>query len=188
MPEEEIITGDTLPSNEDGESAAQSNGAVTLTELLNKELGKNFTSDEAALKAVKDTFSYVGKKTEDIAKEVQAKDPQANPSEVRELAKRIEELEFYKANPDFEKAKDVINALDKGEGASAVVKTEQFKEIWKKVSGYDEVTQSKSVLQSNPKLGQIKDKLTEAREASTSGNDSKARESATQAVIDAYEL
>ena len=44
---------------------------MTLSEI-NAALGKNFPNKEAALKSFKDTFSYVGKKVEDVKKEVMA--------------------------------------------------------------------------------------------------------------------
>jgi len=189
MPEEEIITSETLP-DEGGQEAVNSDGAsVSLKDLLSAELGKSFASDEDALKAVKDTFSYVGKKKDDIAKEVKEQLPSASSNEVAELTRRLTDLEFYKSKPEYEGAKDIIAALSKnGETPDKVIESKIFKDIWEKTKGYDEVQKSKSVLQSNPRLGQAMDKMTQAREASDKGDTNSARDSAIEAVREAFEI
>ena len=181
MSDELDTTEGTLPDQGGEPAANEAEQTVGLAELLGKELGKTFPDDETALKAVKDTFSYVGKKQE----------TKAAPVDTNNFVPRreFEDLAFYSENPEYKSAKDLIQALDKeGKGAAAVVASDQFKSVYEKVKSYDETQQSKSVLQSNPRLGQVVDKLTQAREASSAGDSSKAAQLATRSVIEAFEL
>lgn len=59
----ESLSDDVDVASADGEGAAseQVSEQVSIKDILGKELGKTFESDEAALKSVKDTFSFVGK-------------------------------------------------------------------------------------------------------------------------------
>ena len=171
--------------------------ALTLSEL-NEHLGKTFPNKDAALKAFKDTFSYVGKKKEDIEKEVRA--GIQNDSRIDTLAKElaIERNErFYDRNPQY--ADPSIRKIIESTGKSPqeVVNSEEFKSVFTKVAEYDKSQKLRTVLESNPRLASSKDALTKALEiqetAFKSGNfqgQSKddVEKLATQAVKQAYEM
>lgn len=138
--------------------------AMTLEEL-NNTLGKSFKNKESALKSLKDTFSYVGKKIEDVRNEVvsEVKTNEATEKLAKEVAELKKEM-FYKDHPDYANPA-IRNFIEKiGGNPSEVVNSKEFKEIFDKVSGFDKSTQLRTVLDSNPRLMAVKDNLTKAKE------------------------
>lgn len=138
--------------------------AMTLEEL-NNTLGKSFKNKESALKSLKDTFSYVGKKIEDVRNEVvsEVKTNEATEKLAKEVAELKKEM-FYKDHPDYANPA-IRNFIEKiGGNPSEVVNSKEFREIFDKVSGFDKSTQLRTVLDSNPRLMAVKDNLTKAKE------------------------
>lgn len=161
---------------------------VSIKDVLSEHLGKDFPDDETALKAVKDTFSYVGKAGQEV-KELKNKLASLKPenlNRVEELERAIKETQFYADNPDYKPYKDIINSF-KGQTPDEVVNSEAFKTVFGKMKSYDESEKSKSVLSSNPRLGQITDKMSQAREAQSKGNADMAAKFAVDAIADAYD-
>lgn len=155
---------------------------MTLAEL-NKHLGKNFPTKEAAFKALSDTFSYVGKKKEDIEKEVKATIAVTDKTEA--LAKELGAIRkdmFFKDNPAYAPYRGLIEKL--GGNPAEVVSTAEFKEVFTKASGYDEVQSKRTVLDSNPRLAATKDKISKAKEAQAKGE--LQGEALENAVVGAY--
>lgn len=194
--QEENITPEALPDASQL-NAPDANGTVgsvpasglTLEEL-NSTLGKNFPTKEAALKSVKDTFSYVGKKLEDVKKEVVT---EVKASEATEkLAKELEEMRkerFYDKNPQYAdpSLRKLIEAS--GQKPDEFVNTPEFKDIFTRVSGYDESQKLKTVLESNPRLSSSRDSLVKAQELREKGASTDSVESlVAQAVKEAYDL
>ena len=162
--EEDNNTLDAL-SDESQLNSADAEGTVsnesnqenmTLKEM-NELLGKNFKDKATALKSVKDTYSYVGKRKEDIIKEVGGSN-----SEIANELKSIKDNMFFDKNPDYAPYKGLIAKM--GDNPVDVVNSEDFKAIFEKAKGFDENQKLKSVLVSNPRLAQTKDALTKARE------------------------
>lgn len=150
--------------------------ALTLDEI-NSALGKNFKDLPTALKSVKDTYSYVGKRKEDIIKEVGGSN-----NEIASELKTIKDNMFFDKNPDYAPYKSLISKM--GENPVDVVNSEEFKTIFEKAKGFDESQKLKSVLTSNPRLAQTKDALTKAREA---GNTDDRDRLVAQAVLASIE-
>lgn len=162
-------------------SAVSSNTADALSlNELNSFLGKNFTSKESALKSLKDTQSYVGKKTEDITKKI---DP--NQFISRE---QYETDMFYSRNAEFStpEVREVIDAMAKAKGLSPkdVVASDTFKAVFSKVKGYDESQSLRSVLETNPRLASTRDSFTKGAEHLQSGNRDAGEALITKAVLD----
>lgn len=170
----------------DGKEAVDNIESESIKDILSKELGKEFPTDEAALKSVKDTFSYVGKKKEDIKEEVKKEEPQTDDFVSR---KEFEESTFYAKHPEYEPYKGIIGALKNATENSLdeVVKADDFKAVYEKAAAHDESEKSKSVLQTNPRLGKVTDKMTQAKEASAKGDTTAAKDLAVAGVIEAYE-
>lgn len=150
-------------------SAEKTAENMTLSEL-NEALGKSFKDKTSAIKSLKDTFSYVGKKVADIKKEVVSEVKTTEATD--KLAKELEEMRkerFYDKNPQF--AEPAVRKLIEriGGSPSDVVNSEEFKTIFSKVSGYDESQKLRTVLESNPRLASSKDALTKARELQSKG-------------------
>lgn len=216
----EDITDKTLPdagTKADGGDAAASSD-VSIAKTLSSVLGKEFDSDETALKAVKDTFSYVGgvgqyKQTikqvqenlglsseaevlqhmQELAKQAPREQTPSNtgvdPSEIAQIKRQLEEVTFYKENPQLEAHKDILSEMRdmSGKSLSELAKSESFKGVLDKATAYDESQKKKSVLESNPRLGQVRDKVSQSRKAADDGDLATAKNLAVQAVIDAME-
>ena len=186
---EETITEETTPETQpEGGSDGDPTGE-SVREAIGAVLGKTFETDEMALKSIKDTQSYVGKRVEDIKAEIEQK-PAEKPIEKSDFVSReeFEESNFYAKNSEYEPYKNIVNSFkEDGKSLSEIVKSDNFKEIYDKVKSYDETQKTKSVLQSNPRLSSASDKMTQAKEATEKGNSDKAADLAVGAVIDAFE-
>ena len=185
MSEQDILTDSSLSDKSDGGDGGVSEDESSLSlEELNAKLGKNFPSKEAALKSIKDTFSFIGKKQE-------AKAPQIDTSQFasREDLESIREENFFSKNPDYEPYKDLINGLKKeGQTLSDVVNQDAFKGIYEKAKAGDEIAKAKSVLQSNPRIGMATNKMAEAKDLLNDGKSDEAGDKAVAAVLDVYGL
>lgn len=156
---------------------------------LNQRLGKNFPDVETALKSIEDTNSYVGRKKEDIEREVLAR--VNNTAETNKLAQEIEGLRkdnFYRDNPQY--AKPEVRALIEkfGGDPAKVVDDVAFKPVFEKMKGYDETQNLRTVLDSNPRLASSRDVLEKARESiEKSGRRNEATETEiANAILDIY--
>jgi hypothetical protein len=222
----EPITDETDVISSDGTEAASN----AVKDILSNVLGKDFVSDEDAIKSVKDTYQYVGKAgkyqkaveavmtakglSEDNAVKFIMDSATKEPEETTGTAKDIvdgapvrgnnnqddskfisreefEEKTFYAENKEYEPYKELISALRKEKGLtspSEVIELDSFKGIYEKAKAADEIEKSKSVLSTNPRLGQAVDRLTQAREASAAGKVATAASLVADSVIEAYEL
>lgn len=141
---------------------------------LNSLLGKNFKDKATALKSVKDTYSYVGKRKEDITKELSS-----GTENVTKELKEIKSNMFFDKNPDYVQYRSLMEKM--GDNPVDVANMPEFKGIFEKAVGYDKNQNLKSVLVSNPRLAMSKDNLTKAREATSVDERERL---ATQAVLD----
>ncbi len=195
--QEDNITPDTLPdasqlnaAGADGAVGSVSAGVDSLSlSELNTLLNKDFKDKDTALKSVKDTFAFVGKKKDQFESEILAKI--GNDKRIDTLAQElaIERKErFYDKNPQYASMRTLIDKL--GSNPSEVVNSPEFKEIHTKVSGYDESTKLRTVLESNPRLASSRDALTKAKEMQMNGSGSQAEHDSliVNAVKDAFDL
>lgn len=184
--EDEDLTKDTQ-SDEDGAEAVGSEGVAEMSlKEINEALGKDFPDKETALKSIKDTYSYTGKRKEDIINEYKKQAGESElASKVSSLENMLRDANFYAENPQYKPYKDVISKF--GNNPEEVIKDPVFQSTYKKASAYDETEKSKSVLHSNPRLGRITDKITEARDAIKAGDVNKAQDAAVLAVLNAFE-
>jgi len=195
MENEEINTSESIPGAEQNVPAAEGTENVSEVDGLTLEelsalSGRTFPSKDAALKAIKDTFSYVGKLGQEVKQLKQQVAPSVQPpaeliQKVESLERVVNETSFYKDHPEYEPYKDLIASM--GAEPRKVVESQTFKTYFEKARTADQFTQSKSVLHTNPRLGQVTDKLSRAREAQKAGDSTTARTSAVGAVLDAYE-
>lgn len=117
--------------------------------------------------------------------------PVSQPSADVVTRKEFEEVMFYKDNPDVAPFKTVISAVAKetGKPLSEVVQLDEVKSLIEAKKANDTAEQNKSVLHSNPRLGVVQDKITQAQEAlkGTAPNFEAASAAATAAVLEAFE-
>ncbi len=168
------------------EPAPSDPNQMTLSEL-NAFLGKNFKNKDDALRSVKETFSYVGKKKEDIERDVLARISQDDKTNA--IAKEVENMRkdmFYKDNPQFVPYRNVIEKV--GGNPAEVVASEGFKDLFAKAQGFDESQKLKTVLESNPRLASTKDAFSKAKELQKQGAPTDQVESlVVRGVLDALE-
>lgn len=170
---ETVETKDTLPES-------QLRG-LSLDEL-NGTLGKQFKDKESAIKAIKDTFSYVGKKVDQVEAELK------NNGFISK--RELEEIMFYRDNAEFAANKDIIDAYATKFGISPAeaVKSSALSGLLAKASKADAYENNQSVIESNPRLVATKSNLDKAKDlAFKKGGSDQMQSLVAKAVLDAYE-
>lgn len=148
-PSTETLAGDTHVESSDGGVTVQS-PALSL-DAINATLGSTFKDPETALRALKDTQSFVGKRKEDIANEVKqslAPSDVASKSDIQALKADL----FYSQNPQYKPYQSMINKL--GADPAEVANLPEFKEVFEKAQKADEIDNSRSVVSSNSRLSE----------------------------------
>lgn len=198
---------------EGGEGADKSQQDVSLKDKLGEALGKEFPDDETALKAVKDTFNFVGeignikelKSAMGQLQKVFNTDQKGVLNKVDEIVKTggtgkidptkfvaksdFDRSNFYLNNPDYKPYTRLVEIYQKAnpdKSREEIVEMDDFKEDFDKIKAHDETEKSKSVLKSSPRLGKMTDKISEAREAADKGDHATAEQKAVEAVTEAY--
>lgn len=213
MSEEELNNPSTTVPESSGE---QSEGvenvaeAKAIKDILGEAIGRNFKSDEDAIKSVKETFSYVGKAGQieknynDLIKQINMDNEQDNvvqdttiaeqnpvdfTSEIKKVEEKFSEELFYSKNPQYEPYREVLTALKTthGKSLSEVVQNDSFKNLYEAAEAKAQADKAKTVLESNSRLGQVVDKFTEAKEMMEKSPEA-AKDLATKAVLDVYNL
>lgn len=149
MDQSNNLTDDTLAGANQldaSDGGAAVDNTLSLTEL-NQFLGKNFKDKSTALSALKETQSFVGRKLE-------AANPAPSSADTTLTAKvqSLEEEVFYSQNPQYKDLRPLINKM--GGSPSEVVGTPEFQAVFEKAKVADEVQKTKSVVNSNARLGQ----------------------------------
>lgn len=146
----------------DGAHVTSPDGGVTVVkpaltlEEMNATLGSTFTDIESAKKGLKDTFTYVGKRKEDIIQEIKASStPVATPDvaskgDIQALRNEL----FYSQNPQFKPYQGMLSQL--GADPAEVVNRPDVKGVIEKAQAADVVANNKSVVSSNSRLSQSK--------------------------------
>lgn len=149
---------------------------------LNEELGTNYATPQKALEGLKNLKSFVGSKVETVKEKVL--------DEGKFITKEQYEQDlFYSRNADLAPYRDLINAradVLKTTPANVVESDPVIKSTLEKLRGYDDTEKAKSVLMSNPRLGQVTDALEVARAAADKGDFNVANDNAVKAVMDAF--
>lgn len=171
-----------------GEGVSGENASDLSLSELNSVLGKQFPSKDAALKAVKDTFGYVGKVGQ-LEKQVSELRGKLETTKAPEFEAKLSELErtvkvdkFYSQHPEYKDYDKLISSM--GSDPAQVVESEVFKSAFQKLQAADAIEKSRSVLHSNPRLGQVSDKIQQAQNSLSEGNRSEAAKLAVEAVVD----
>jgi hypothetical protein len=131
--------------------------AISLKELKDV-LGKEFLTKDAALKAVKDTFSYVGKK--ETPKEV----TKSSSSEIEELKSEL----FFTQNPDLKDTRPILEALamKNSQSLREVAESDYFKDTLTKIKGFAENQEKRTVTEGGRRFdGGSEDTQKEFKEA-----------------------
>ena len=179
----ESLTGGAAVASESSvekETVSSVESEALSLKKLNEYLGKTYKDPESALKSIKDTFSYVGKKVE--AKPAET----SNNTDVAKQLKEMRDELFYSKNPQYESYRKTIAAM--GESPAEVVAREEFKSVFEKATNYDKIQKSKTVLESNPRMGTVRSKQQEARAAVANRDYNSANKMAVDSVIEGLEL
>lgn len=202
MPDD--ITPNGLPDggNQSDANGTVSEGGAELLDLseLNQLLGKNFPTKDAALKSIKDTFSYTGQVGQLRAEIDRLKQSGSSASQapndgelmstVRALKEQLEETTFFSERPELKEYQSTLRELrvSTGKSMSELANSDAIKPLFEKALAQDAAAKKRSVLESNPRLGQVRDKFSEAKESLKQGNRDAAVETAVSAVLDSYDL
>jgi hypothetical protein len=169
---------------------------ITLSEL-NKGLGKDFKDKDTALKSLKDTQSYVAQvgtlKSQLEKLQSQPSSPQAS-GEIADLKAQLNNIQtenFFERNAPLKAIRTTVEAFTKAQGKTLqeVAELPEIKELLVKVSGFEQSQKMRTVLESNPRLASMQDKMTKAQElAATKSRKAigEAADIAVSAVMDAY--
>ncbi len=157
-------------------------GTALTLDQLNSELGTRYQTVDAAIKGMKETKNFVGK--------VGQAQAEATVDPEKFITRdQYEQDVFYSRNADLEPYKDIINARAKDlnvRPADAVANDASLKLTLEKLRGYDKTESAKSVLMTNPRLGQVTDNMQKAQEASAKGDFRTAEASAVKAVTELF--
>lgn len=174
MPEDNPVA--PVPAEAEGSTHVE--GTALTLDQLNEKLGTRYQSVETALEGLKETRNFVGKAGQ------ATKDVSVDPEKFI-TREQYEQDVFYSRNADLEPYKDIINARAKDLGvrpADAINNDPSLKATIEKLRGYDKTESAKSVLMTNPRLGQVTDDMQKAQEASAKGDHRTAETSAVKAV------
>jgi hypothetical protein len=155
------------------ENVSQSD-ALTLEEI-NQTLGRNYADKPTALKALKETFSFVGKKADDIAPAITAapttSTDDATAKALADIQKQLKTSQFYENNPEYNtpEAKELINSF--GGEPEEVIQKDIFKKALKAIQSESVTDKSQSVMRSNSRVAATdSDYQTDFEAAQASGN------------------
>lgn len=162
--EENEITSPNSVTGEEGVTPAEGKGTVSDSidlKKLSEAFGTEFKTIEDALKSIKETKNFVGKRKEDIISEAkekilaEIKDRGIDTSNFvtkDELQKR----EFYASNPNLKGLETIIEAVkkDTGKTREEVLELEQFKPLLKADKSD---ANEKSVIHSNGAVNRVTD-------------------------------
>lgn len=180
MPEDNPVA--IVPDSPESAGNTHVEGTALTLDQLNQELGTRYLTVEAAVKGLKETKNFVG--------QVGQKKGEATVSPEQFVSReQYEQDMFYSRNTDLEPYKDIINARAKELGirpAEAVVNDASLKTTLEKLRGYDTTESAKSVLMTNPRLGQVTDDMQKAQESLKTGDIRSAESSATKAVMQMF--
>ncbi len=105
------------------------------------------------------------------------------------MREQLEETQLVADRPELKEHLGLLKDLrSSGQSLREASESEKFKNVFDKVHGYDEIQKSKSVLESSPRLGRVRNKTEEARKLSEEGKQMAANKSAVSAVLDAFDL
>lgn len=212
MSEETLNTPESVPGASDV-SAPEGGGTeagLTLEEL-SATLGKELKDKDSALKSIKDTFNYVGGQAK-FREQMQTLTQKLGTDETGVLSalealagtkpasatpqapagdyvpkSQYERDQFFATNPSYKGLQDVLIPLKEANpnmSWSDFVKQDHIANLVEKDKAYAELQSKRSVVESNPKIGAATDKMTEARNALSQGNQEGAKRNAVSAVID----
>ncbi len=169
---EENITEEVLPDESGDENPAVNSESVNSTtdgepkltlEELNKSLGKEFPDIETAVKSVKDTYSYIGKKKDDVKREV-IESVKDDPNYMTKT--EYEKERFFDKNPDYKPFKELL-----GDNPSEKIKDEAVGSVISDAIEHRKTQGNKSVIHSNARVAdQSSDYAKDRERAYQTGN------------------
>lgn len=211
--ETDVTTLDTLPDESQLNSAEvkSADGDAIHLAKLNEFLGKDFKDVDTALKSVKDTFSYVGK--QDSARQLVKQAMETTGKGEQEVLTAIQKLMsetnapsgdfitkeqyaedlFFNGKPELSAVKDIIKPLKasseeyKGMSWNDFVKQDRISSIVDTFKVAEDFRSSKSVVESNPRIGSATTKLESARQAQAAGDYNTAKANAIGSVMELLE-
>lgn len=157
----EPLVGDAQLTSSNG-GGTVSSPALSLADL-NATLGSTFKDTDTALRALKDTQSFVGKRKEDIANEVRSSIAPSNVASKDDIQALKSDL-FYSQNPQYKPYQNMLNKLDADPSQAANMP--EFKDVFERAQKADAIDNSRSVVSSNSRLSEQKSVMDQAVQVS----------------------
>jgi len=109
-------------------------------------------------------------------------------SKVRAVEERLDESTFYNEHPELKSHRELLGSLraSTGKSLNEVAEISYVKDVIEKARKHDEAERQKSVLHSNPRMGAVRDNMTQAKEAVAKGDFRVAQGAAMKAVLEAF--
>lgn len=176
-----VVTADPAPALPVDVTKTPAPVAEALTlEEINLALGKSFPDKETAIKALKDNNSFVGKKKEDVAASLVGTGDYISKKEL--------DTEFlYKENAVAAQHRTLIDSFAKANNLTSreALERPEIKTLLEKAKNFDASQSHKSVIETNPKLGQIKNSAQEVNTLVQNGDKDAAGIKAAKTVLEA---
>lgn len=185
--------GNIAPADNSG-AGSDADETLEVKDLVKNLTGKEFPTNEAAIKSLQDTYKW-GTELSQKVKTLETENAQlkADGAATPDLAKTVADLSrtvlegaFYQQHPEFNTPAIKALITDMGGNPTDVIQKDSFKAAAAALQTTSEMDASKSILHTNPRLGQVQDTMTKAQEAQKAGNSEAAADAATQAVMDAF--
>lgn len=121
---------------------------ASLKDIVKQATGREYSTDEAALEGIKNTYQMVGKKVEPqvIEKTIV---PEEVVREVETLKKEVKVSQFYADHPEYKEVKEVISKF--GGDPEQVIADPIFKKTYDALKAANE-NQNKPALSSNARI------------------------------------
>lgn len=132
--------------------------------------------------------------------------PEPQPQGNYVTREEMDENNFFGAHPELADLKDVLGPMKEVHGQDMswndFAQTDQAKKVIDPITGFREIEQQKSALESNPRLGAVTDTMSKSRESMAAANEAArsgdrqtavqhenaAREAAVSGVIEAFDI
>jgi len=169
-----------------GDGALNGNQEVAnLKDVLGPVFGTTFKSDEDALKSVEHAKNMAGKVGQ-LEKQLTERPSPDLEQKLAALESTLKQQTFYAEHPEFNTPEAKALIADMGGDAATVVEKASFKTAFEAIKVRNDIDKSKSILHTNPRLGNVQDAMSKASEAVKAGNLESGYQAATMAVLDAY--
>jgi hypothetical protein len=153
----EVTNPSPVPGTEQNVPAAGSNenaaSAASLKDVIKQATGREYASDEEALKGIQETYKAVTARHDPTPMPVQPQVQDAAMTAVNDLRQQLKVSDFYAAHPEYKDVRGIISKF--GNDPEQVVTDPEFVKTFNAIKVASE-SQNRSVLSSNARIASPK--------------------------------